>query len=371
MSKNMTLEEVKQKAIDAALEAAKTNSADEREGIFRAQFADAEHNSKEAKQKVGNFFKALANGNEKELSKFEEEVVAERKDLSVGTDADGGYLVPVEFRAQMIEKLYKQPVIRSRATVIPMSSDTMDIPVEGTAASTNWTAELATITQSDPTFGEVNLATNYLFGLTRMSRKLLRDAAINVNLVDWIVSSLAGVIGRAEDTAFMAGSGSGQPKGIRQETFTTHAQAGAAVAGDDFIDLFHTLPIQYRENAVWLMHDDIAKAARKLKDSDGQYLWVDTFGRGLTDTPQSTLLGRPVLIQNDIPTNLGGGTDESEVFFGDLSYYVVGDREAFFSEVSTQEGTSFEKHRAALKVGERLDGKVALTEAIVEMTGVK
>lgn len=359
----MNIEQIKEAAAAAAKEAIKAESAAKKKEIFDAAFADADHNKKDAKKRVGEFLKAMTLRDEAAL-----------KDLSVGTDANGGYLTPLEFSGMLIEKLYKLPVLRPLATRMPMTSDKQELPIEGNAVAVNWTAELATITQSDPTFSNLTLAVNELIGISRMSRQLLVDSAIQYSLVDWIVGRFAAAIGRAEDTAFMTGSGSGQPKGIRQYTISQAvAQAAASLAGDDLINLYYTLPIQYRQNAVFIMHDNVSKLVRKLKDSSGRYLWSDNFESGGLMQAGSfpTLLGRPVIIQNDIPVNLGAGTNESEVWFGDPQFYVIGDREQVFSEVSTQEGTSFEKHRAAVKVGERVDGQLALTEAFAKLTAVK
>lgn len=310
---------------------------------------------KQASDVVGKYFAALG-GDEAVL-----------RDMSEGVDSDGGYIVPTEFRNALIEKKYKWAWIRKYATVIPMSSDKMDMPIEGNTVSVNWTAELATITQSDPTFGLVTLAANLLAGISRQSRQVLADAAVNEEVQNLLVRIFARALGLAEDTAFMVGTGSGQPKGIRAYTISQSvAQAGANLVDSDLTNLQYTLPYWYRQNAVYIMHDTRRKLISNLRDSNGRKLHPE-----IDDLENPTLNGNPVIINQDIPTNLGGGTNESEIYFGDLSYYYIGDRQQMFSEVSTQEGTSFEKHRAAVKVGERLDGQLTLTEAFAKMTAVK
>ncbi len=359
----MTLAEIKAKAAEAAQLALTAKTAQEREKIFADAFAKSDHNKEESKLLAGRFIKALVMND-----------IATVKDLSVGTDANGGYLTPLEFAGVLVEKMYKLPVIRPYATRFPMSSDKLEISTEASTPVVNWTNELATITQSDPTFGTVVLQANELIGISRMSRQLIADADVNVGIVDWVISRFAEAIGRSEDAAFMAGTGTGQPAGIRGTAgVATVAQVGAALAGDDIINLYYALPIQYRKNATFLMHDNRTALVRKLKDSSGRYLWADTFeGNGLLASASNpTILGRPVLTQNDIPTNLGAGTNESEIWFGDLSFYAIGDREQIFSEVSTQEGTSFAQHRAAVKVGERIDGRVTQAEAFAKLTAVK
>lgn len=318
--------------------------------------AGAGNDAPEARQVVGRFFEALGRNDDAVL-----------RDMSEGDDADGGYLVPTEFRNTIIEKKYKWAWIRKFATVIPMSSDKMDMPVEANTVSVNWTAELATITQSDPTFTQVELVANLLAGISRQSRQVLADAAVNEAVQDLLVRIFARALGLAEDTAFMTGTGSGQPKGIYTYTISQSvAQAGANLDDDDLVELEYTLPYYYRQNAAYIMHDSRRKLISQLRSTDGRKLHPE-----IDDKENPTLNGYPVIINQDIPTNLGGGTNESVIFFGDVSYYYIGDRQQMFSEVSTQEGTSFEKHRAAVKVGERLDGQLTLTEAFAKLTAVK
>jgi HK97 family phage major capsid protein len=370
----LTLEEIKKQAAEAAKESfaaeAEAKSPEEaiaaKKQIFEEKLKDAPHNTdkKKSHEVIGGFLKGLATGDQAVL-----------KDLGTASDG-GGYLVPLEFSSTLIELMYKLPVLRARATVLPMSSESMQVPVETATVNANWTAELATITQSDPAFGEVILNAQNLIGISRMSRQILADSAISQNLTDWIMKRFAASIARAEDTAFMVGSGSGQPKGLRQYAGTmahTIAQAGARLSGDDLINLYHALPYQYRAmgNPVWIINDATLAVIRRLKDSTGRYLYEEGYGQVLTtEGTTPTLLGKPVLVQNDLPTNLGAGTNASEIYFGDMSYYLIGDREQIFSEVSTQEGTSFAQHRAAVKVGERVDGQLSATDAFAVLTGV-
>ncbi|MDQ0672944.1 HK97 family phage major capsid protein [Pseudarthrobacter siccitolerans] len=292
------------------------------------------------------------------------------KDLSISTDANGGYLVPTEFYNTLVEKKFKVGYLKHYATIIPMGSDKMEIQTEGNDVSVNWTTELATITQSDPTFGQVILNVNLLAGLSRMSRQLLADAAINEGIAELVIRKFANKLGRTEDTAYMTGSGTGQPKGLRAYTISQSvAQAGASLASTDIVNLIHALPEQYRTEATFVLNDSILKLVRNLRSTDGKHLFEEAFNAG--DNRVGTLFNRPVITQNDIPTNLGAGTNESEIWFGDISYYYIGDRQEVSAEVSTQEGTSFEKHRAAVKVTERLDGQLTITEAFAKLTAVK
>lgn len=369
----MKLSEAVQLAKEAALEARTATSAELKNAIFETKFAGAPHKSPEGREKIKNFTNFLAvKAGFIEVDNLDADsksaVEAINKDLSTLVSADGGVLVPTELRTALIERKYRTPHLRNFVTVLPMPSGKLDLDAESTTVTVNWTTELALITQSDPQFVKLSLSAENLMGLTRISRQLLHDNGMGDSLVDWVIDRFAAAIARAEDTAFMVGTGTGQPKGIRPETLVSIAQAGANLASSDLVNLYFTLPEQYRANATWIMPDARLKLIANLRSTDGKLLYENAFNNG-TDTP--TLMGRPVIVQPDIPTNLGAGTNESEIYFGDLQYYIVGDTEQTFAESSIHEGESFARHRLAVKVGERLDGGLALTEAIVKLTAVK
>lgn len=331
------------------------DKVDRKHGVFPTKDDpngdDLDNMSKE--ERVAKFLQAVV---------FGDKVAA--KALSEGTGADGGFIVPTEFRASVLAKRDKVSVIRPRATVIPMTRDQLQVPAEGNAVTVTWTAENIALTESNPTFAQVTLNTNKLTALSKMSRELFADTPIN--LLDYIAGVYGRAIAKEEDKVFMAGTGTGQPKGIRTYTFTSVAQAGANLAANDVKELFYTLASQYRENGAWLIHNSRIKLIDKLQDSQGRYLWAD----GMSGAP-NTLLGRPVLEQNDIPTNLGAGTNESEIFFGDLSYYLIGDRQDVVVESTTEGAGAFETHQVATKVITRVDGQLGLTDPIVKLTAVK
>ena len=87
-------------------------------------------------------------------------------------------------------------------------------------------------------------------------------------------------------------------------------QTGALIY-DDAISLYFSVPAEYRKNGSWLMNDKTALTLRKLKDSDGNYLWNNSNG---------TILGKPVFISEFMPDI---GKDSKPIAFGDFSYYWV------------------------------------------------
>lgn len=351
----------------AALEMKNGSTEEEKNAIFDEETKSLPHRSEAGQKVVGKFIKGLFATDAVEKATI-------MKDLGVTTDSAGGYTTPTEFRSALIEKKYKLPYIRRYATALPMMSDKIDLPSEGNTFTAYWPGENTAITSSDPSFGNTQLVLNPLGVLTRMSRLLAASADINPEISDFLLTRMASVQGREEDKQFMTGDGSGKPTGIRGFAgVASVAQAGANLAYDDFVNIEFALPRQYRERAVFIMHDSIVKLLKKLKDTTGRPIFERGEGSGIGNglrTPD-TLLGYPILYQDDIPTNLGGGTNESEITFCDLSYYFIGDGQSMSVETSTQEGNSFAKHQVALKAVSYVDGKPGLAEAFAKLTAVK
>jgi len=274
--------------------------------------------------------------------------------LSIGTDSEGGYLVPDEFERMLVKALEDENIIRTLAHVITSSSGDKKIPVVASNGTASWVDEGAAIPESDDTFGQVNLGAHKLATMLKISEELLNDSAFN--LEQYAAKEFGRRIGRAEEQAFITGSGTGRPTG-----FLSSAQVGVTTAGaaaitlDEIIDLYHSLREPYRRNAVFVVNDMTIKAVRKLKDNTGQYLWQPSVIVGSPDT----ILGKPVKTSSFMPTIEAGA---KTVAFGDFSYYWIADRQ----------GRSFKRlnelYAANGQVGflgsQRVDGKLILQEAV-------
>ena len=297
--------------------------------------------------RVLGFFKAL----------LDRDIVAV-KALSEGTDSQGGYLVPEEFRAEVVREQLDFGVMRRIARVFPMNTDTLDIPTLAARPAAYWTSENATLSTSSAEFGQVTLSPSTLVARLPVSRQLAADSAINV--VSFITELFAQEITRAEDKAFFTGSGTGRPKGINQETLKTVA-AGGLLNFDDLISLYYKLQARHRSsrNAAFVCTRRVLELLRKVKDSNNQYIWQASVQVGQPDR----VLGIPVLEQNDL--------SEDQIYFGDWAYYFIGDREQLSVETSTEGGTAWERHRLEIKAATRVDGKAAIVAPFAKVTGIQ
>ena len=242
--------------------------------------------------------------------------------LQVGTDSEGGYLVPDEFEHTLVEALEEQNLFRTLAHVIQTSSGDRKIPVVASKGTASWVDEEGAIPESDDSIGQVSIGAYKLGTMIKISEELLGDSVFD--LESYISREFARRIGNKEEEAFFTGDGKGKPLGILAKTGGAEvgvtAAGAAAFTADELFDLFYSLKAPYRKSAVFLMNDTSVKALRKLKDSNGQYLWQPS----LTAATPDTLMGRPVYTSSFMPAMEAGA---KSVLFGDLSYYWVADRQ--------------------------------------------
>lgn len=249
--------------------------------------------------------------------------------LVKGTASAGGNTVPTSFYGQLVEHMTEQSaVLRSGATIMNTASgEALQVPKTTAHAAASIVAEAAQLSTSEPTFGQVTL-TSYKYGFTfDLSPELMADTGVALE------SYLARMSGEALGNAFGAhaivGTGTNQPRGILADApagvtgpagvaggFGTQSTAGQG--GDLLISLYHSVIEPYRRSAScgWLMNDDTAAAVRKLKNSQGDYIWQP----GLVAGSPDTILGKPVLIDPNMP-DVGVGNES--IVFGDFSKYFV------------------------------------------------
>lgn len=277
--------------------------------------------------------------------------------LQVGTDGEGGYLVPDEFEATLVQALEEENIFRQLAKVITTSSGDRKIPVVATKGTASWVDEEGQIPESDDSFGQVAIGAYKLGTMIKVSEELLNDSVFN--LEQYIAREFARRIGSKEEEAFFIGDGTGKPTGIFNATGGANlgltAASSTAIAVDELLDLFYALKSPYRKNATFVMNDSTVKAIRKLKDNNGQYLWQPSITAGTPDT----ILNRPIKTSAYVPTLAAGA---KAIAFGDFSYYWIADRQ----------GRAFKRlnelYAATGQVGfmatQRVDGKLILPEAI-------
>ena len=279
--------------------------------------------------------------------------------LQVGTDSEGGYLVPDEFEHTLVEALEEENFFRSIATVIQTSSGDRKIPVVATKGTASWIDEEGAYPESDDSFGQVSIGAYKVATMLKVSDELLNDSVFDLEA--YISKEFGRRIGAKEEEAFFTGDGKGKPTGIfnaaggASDGVTT---AAAGITFDDVMDLFYAVKSPYRKKAVWVLNDTTVKALRKLKDNNGNYIWQPSVQAGQPDM----ILNRPYHTSAYVPEVAAGA---KVMAFGDFSYYWIADRQ----------GRSFKRlnelfaanGQVGFLASQRVDGKLILSEAVKTM----
>lgn len=256
---------------------------------------------------------------------------AQVKSLSVGTDSDGGYLVPDNMSDTIVKIIYDSSPMRALCGIETISSDSIDLIEDTGEFGASWTTETGTVSETTtPSIAKHNISVYEMYAQSKATQKLLDDAAIYVE--QWVSEKVADKFSRLEATAFISGTGSGQPKGILSYTAGTgwgqveQVTSGTAgqVTADGLIRLYYKLKDGYARRATFLMNRSTVQAVRLLKEATtNQYLWQP----GLTAGTPDTLLGIPVAEASDMPA---AATNSLSVAIADFkSAYLIVDRIGF------------------------------------------
>ena len=251
-----------------------------------------------------------------------EQAIAIRNAMSTTTPAEGGYTVPAEIAAMVIEKLKAFGGMREAASLLTTDGgNALNFPTsDGTSEVGEIVGENAAATTGDMTFGTIALPVfKYSSKKIALPVELIQDSAIDV--VAFVVNRLAERIARIQNTHFTVGAGTTVPDGVIPKSATgktgTTGQT-LTVIYDDLVDLKHSVNRAYRSNASYMMNDLSVAVVSKIKDTTGRPIWVPSMVVGAPDT----LNGYPVVINDDMDVMAASA---KSIAFGDLSKYTIRD----------------------------------------------
>ena len=255
------------------------------------------------------------------------------KALQIGTEADGGYAVPEEMDRNIIQLLRDTSPMRQVCNQITVGSPDYKRLVGLGGAGSGWVGETdARPATGTPTLGQISAFMGEIYSNPQATQTSLDDIFFNAET--WLNEEVAREFSEKEGNAFLLGNGTNKPKGLLAYPLLTTADdvrafgslqkliSGSAGAfnGDKLIDLIHSLKAGYRANGKFMMGNLTVAYARKLKDSDGNYLWRP----GLEAGAPSSLLGYGIVENEDMPDV---AVDANAIAFGDFKRaYTIVDR---------------------------------------------
>jgi HK97 family phage major capsid protein len=149
----------------------------------------------------------------------------ERRAMSVGSDPDGGYLVNPDMTGQVVKKLFETSPMRQICAQQTISTDALEGLKDTDEASFGWVAEQGARTATNtPQLGKWRIPVMECYANPGATQSLLDDA--NIDVEAWLAGKVADKLARGTNTAFVVGTGVGQPRGFA--SYTTAATADAS-----------------------------------------------------------------------------------------------------------------------------------------------
>jgi len=239
--------------------------------------------------------------------------------MGEGTAGVGGYLVPDDFYAGIVEKRNELSIPRrAGAMILQTSRDVLNIPVEATSQTyfTQSSHDMAAVSENEPTIGQVAVNVYAFTKLVKVSEDLLDDSAANLN--QFLANSFGRWAAMTENRCALIGAGTTAPQGVTVGgtaalTFDDTNSIGAA----EIPELYHKLAQAYRPNACWVLNDDTVAYLRGLTSQS-----VFTFGPHEIDDER--IMNKPYYTSTYMPVY--STTANKSIVFGDWSLYALVER---------------------------------------------
>jgi len=263
----------------------------------------------------------------------------EARALNEGSNSAGGALVPEEFANRVIRLVETYGTFPGAAESVSMSRDTMVIPKRLSGTTAYFVGEGSSVTESEPTYGNVSLVAKKLAVGCRMSTEVVEDAFISI--ADATAQEFSTSLAYRIDLCGWLGDGTSQYGGIngivnKVNDGTHTASVVSAAAGntgfetldvEDFLAAMGKLPLYARQGAAWYVSPaGYAASIARLKYAAGGNT-VDNLGR---DAGES-FLGYPVRMVHVLNSTLGADSNKVKVLFGNMNLSSIYARRRDFS----------------------------------------
>lgn len=304
--------------------------------------------------------------------------------LNTTQSASGGTLVPQAFMPEMIELLRPFSIMRGLVSrVIPLPNGNLSIPKLTGGATSHYVEENADGVVSEQTTGDVQLSAKKLMTIVPVSNELIAYSGINGGIESMIVDDMSRAQGTRQDVAYIRGDGaSNTPKGLRNLASVANVIAA--------VDSVSPTPAQVASDLakllLALLNANVSMIQPGYLMSPTTFVYLSNLldGNGNKVYPEMAngMLGiYPCKWTNNIPANLGAGTNESEIGLTDFADCVIGDsldlsidvsKEASYKDPTTGEMFSaFSKDQTVIKLVSANDFGLRHDESTVWLTGVK
>lgn len=362
--------------IDLLIEARELDAPDTEERDF---VPEKERKPQEDKEEQREFiatkeyrqawFKVLT-GKEDDLSQEErgmlQKVIKENRQLSAGSDKDGGYTVPEDISREILKSIHEMNTVRNLVTVVPKNTSYGNYTVrKGVAQKLYNTAEKEQIKElKNMEFDQITWNIKKFAGFLPISSELLDDSFLNFTreIIDWLSESAL----TTENDEIFYGKGDENVEGLLTNDVFKRITAPDEITIKFLRRVKNSIVQGYRRNAVWVMNTEAFETLANIEDKNGRGI--------LAPDPRNEdafhLFGRPVHVYDEIVTD--DETKTTQILFGDIKRcYRMFDRKRFEIKSTDVGADAFLTDQTYFRGIERFDGRIVDPEGVVIVEGLK
>lgn len=300
--------------------------------------------------------------------------------LNTMTPGAGGVLVPENLSSEVIELLRPKSVVRRLgARTLPIENGNLTIPRLKGGAVVGYIGADSDIPATQQEFGDLKLTAKKLAALVPIANDLIKYAGVNPNVDQLVVNDLTTAVGSREDKAFIRDDGTADtPKGMRFWALPGNLIPASAGATLQEIETDLNKPILALENADanliepgWIMAPRVFRFLEGMRDGNGNKVYPEM--------AQNMLKGYPIGKTTQVPTNLGAGGNESEIYFTDFGDMFIGEaetmeidysKEATYKDSGGNVVSAFQRDQTLIRVIAKNDFGPRHVESIAVLTKV-
>ncbi|WP_170005039.1 phage major capsid protein [Pseudopontixanthobacter vadosimaris] len=307
---------------------------------------------------------------EREQAMLAERAGAPAKGVYVATEAfeqraamttdTAGTVTPTDFRPDLFTSALTATAIVTRLGATTLSGLTGDVVIPRETGSPNvaWVNENEALPVDGASFDSLTLTPHHVGVITELSRQLLQQSSPQVEQL--VRNMMSRNIALEIDRAAIAGSGTGaEPLGILNDA------AVPSVAFDT--DLFTTSAnmiaaadiANVGTSRAFLSTNGVRADATKLRDADGHPI-----------TLAETFHGETTYFTNQAPDELGAGTDEHGLVYGDWNDLLIGIWSQLDILVNPFAETAYSKGNILVRAMATVDFGVRRPASFVKASGV-
>lgn len=337
--------EASQKEVKETIEALQKDIAEVKTMSKKLANADG----KEAREKIGKFFKAFVRGNFEEV-----------KTLSEWVDADGWYLVPTEFHNEVIRVAEITWFARKYCSIYGMGTDSKNVATLATWAVAYIVWETVAVTASSPTFGQKVLNARKFACLIKSTQELIDDNMTNEQVTTLVAKLAAESLAELEDAQVLTGSWAGlnmlwilADTNVNIITMAAWDTSFADVTYGYLLSVKNAVKAKYKKagkgTIAWAMSQDVFNHIESIVDTTGRPIMRES----MTTPDTYTLFGYPVELTEVMPDDSDDAISTKFLAFWVFAYFAIWDRKQISVDIGYASG-DFEKQIKSHLVAERV-----------------